>query len=39
MGLQFTSADYLSIVLTPVKIRWTIPLKGAINVIIVEGKL
>ncbi len=25
-GLQFTSTDYLSIVLTPVRIRWTIPL-------------
>jgi hypothetical protein len=25
--LQFTSTDYLSIVLTPVRIRWTIPLK------------
>ncbi len=25
--LQFTSTDYLSIVLTPVRIRWTIPLR------------
>jgi hypothetical protein len=26
-GLQFTSTDYLSIALTPVRIRWTVPLK------------
>jgi hypothetical protein len=26
-GLQFTSKDYLSIVLTPLRIRWTTPLK------------
>ncbi len=25
-GLQFTSTDYLSIVLTPIIIRWTVPL-------------
>jgi hypothetical protein len=25
-GLQFTSTDYLSIVSTPLRIRWTIPL-------------
>jgi hypothetical protein len=28
-SLQFTSMDYLSIVLTPVRIRWTVPLKSA----------
>ncbi len=26
-GLQFTSTDYLSIVLTPVRIHWTVPWK------------
>jgi hypothetical protein len=26
-GLQFTSTDYLSLVLTPLRIRWTIPLR------------
>jgi hypothetical protein len=26
-GLLFTSMDYLSIVLTPVRIRWTVPLR------------
>jgi hypothetical protein len=26
-GLQFTSTDYLSIVSTPLRIRWTIPLR------------
>jgi hypothetical protein len=25
-GLQFTSTDYLSLVLAPLRIRWTIPL-------------
>jgi hypothetical protein len=25
-GLQFTSTDYLSFLLTPLRIRWTIPL-------------
>ncbi len=25
-GLHFTSADYLSLILTPFRIRWTIPL-------------
>jgi hypothetical protein len=25
-GLQFISTDYLSLVLTPLRIRWTIPL-------------
>ncbi len=29
-GLQFTSTDYLSIVLTPVRIRWTVPLSCGI---------
>jgi hypothetical protein len=27
-GLQFTSTDYLSLLLTPLRIRWTIPLIG-----------
>jgi hypothetical protein len=26
-GLQFTSPDYLSLLLTPLRIRWTIPLR------------
>ncbi len=26
-GLQFTRTDFLSLVLTPLRIRWTIPLK------------
>jgi hypothetical protein len=26
LGLQFTRTDYLSLVLTPLRIRWTIPL-------------
>jgi hypothetical protein len=26
-GLQFTSTDFLSLLLTPPRIRWTIPLK------------
>jgi hypothetical protein len=29
--LQFTSTDYLSIVLTPVRIRWTVPLKTVLQ--------
>ncbi len=27
-GLQFTSTDYLRLLLTPLRIRWTIPLRG-----------
>jgi hypothetical protein len=27
LGLQFTRTDYLSLVLTHLRIRWTIPLK------------
>jgi hypothetical protein len=30
-GLQFFSTDYLSLVLTPLRIRWTIPLSGEIH--------
>jgi hypothetical protein len=26
-GLQFTNTDYLSLLLTPLRIRWTIPLR------------
>jgi hypothetical protein len=29
-GLQFTRTDYLSLVLTPLRIRWTIPLSSKI---------
>ncbi len=31
-GLQITSTDYLSIVLTPVRIRWTVPLRDCIKI-------
>jgi hypothetical protein len=27
-GLQFTSTDYLSLLFTPLRIRWTIPLRN-----------
>ncbi len=30
-GLQLTSADYLSLLLTPLRIRWTIPLRFFLN--------
>jgi hypothetical protein len=30
-GLQFTSTDYLSLFLTPLRIRWTIPLRKEIG--------
>jgi hypothetical protein len=30
VGLQFTSTDYLSLVLNPLRIRWTVPLRSSI---------
>jgi hypothetical protein len=30
-GLQFTSTDYLSLLLTPLRIHWTIPLTVSIS--------
>jgi hypothetical protein len=30
-GLQFTRTDYLSLVLTPLRIRWTIPLRSTFS--------
>jgi hypothetical protein len=32
LGLQFTSTDYLSIVSTPLRIRWTIPLSRLLSI-------
>ncbi len=32
VGLQFTSTDYLSLLLTPLRIRWTLPISNKIKV-------
>ncbi len=37
-GLQFISTDYLSLLLTPLRIRWTIPLSQVALVNVADRK-